>query len=206
MGETTLWYPREINTSGASLMVLTCPHCGANVSDPNSTCPQCGLPVSEAPSPLGDAARGKKSSAYAPLLPVLVGALLIATVVAVVWSIDRHMTKTAANVMVPATRDAQTDEGRFNESMRRATLGNIVLRQAQLYPDSYKLDKATLMEDGAICYLYHVRKESGEMTAETAVLTPQGRVAIGDLLTTQAAWEESCSAQAGTDVTQRIGR
>jgi len=187
-------------------MVLTCPHCGANVNDPNGTCPQCGLPVSEAPSPLDDAARGEKASTYAPLLPVLVGALLIATVVAVVWSIDRHMTKTAANVMVPATRDAQTDEGRFNESMRRATLGNIVLRQAQLYPDSYKLDKATLMEDGSICYLYSVRKESAEMTAETAVLTPQGRVAIGDLLTTQAAWEESCGGRAGTDVTQRIGR
>lgn len=187
------------------MILVTCPHCSAKVSDPSGTCPQCGSPISAAPSPLNDAAPGKSSSAYAPLLPVFVGALLIVSVVVVVWSIHNHMTKTAANVMVPAARDDKASEGRFIESMRRAKLGNITLRQAQLFPDSYKLDRATLMEDGAICYLYHARKESGDMVAETAVLTPEGRVAMGDSSTKRTAWDESCGPRTGADVTTRIG-
>jgi len=187
------------------MVLVTCPHCGAKVDDPSGTCPKCGLPISQAPSPPGDDARGKKPSAYAPLLPALVGAILVAGAIAAVWSIHDHMTKTAAHVTVPAARDAKADEVRISESMRRATLGNIILRQAQVHEDNYKLDSATLMEDGAICYRYHARNESGEMIAETAVVTPDSKMAMGDTAAKREVWEESCSGR-GTDVTPRIGR
>lgn len=185
------------------MAIITCPHCGAKVGDQERACTQCGSQLSVAAPAPGQAATGRHASS---LLPVFFGALLIAGVLTALWWMHHHPTVAAAHI--PASeeaRDRRDAETKFNESVRRAILGSITIRGAQLHPDSYKLDRAILTEDGDICYTYHTRSDSGGTNAENAVLPIEGKPTIGESEAGREAWAKSCDGQPGTDITTNIG-
>ncbi|WP_157956578.1 hypothetical protein [Dyella sp. C11] len=136
---------------------------------------------------------------------IVVGALLIAGAVFAVWS--AHQYKKHANAsMASSSEERHQDDAyvRSEEAVRRATLGNIALRQAQTNPDSYTLDHASIMEDGVVCYAYHARNASGSMDAGTAVLSAGNELIRADMAEEKAAWEKSCASKTGTDVTASV--
>ena len=187
------------------MALITCPACGTAVGKREGVCPSCGAPLSKAVPPSSDTVTGTKSLGSFPLLPVLVGALLIAGVIAAVWSAHQHK-KAADAAMVPSaqTRERSDADAKVHDSVRRAILGSIMLHDAQLQPDGYGLDRAMLMEDGTVCYNYHTRNPSGASDAKTAVLLPDTQLLQADVAKEQAAWTKSCAQESGMDVTARV--
>lgn len=187
------------------MALITCPACGAQVGELERVCPSCGAALSKtAPLP-SDAATGKKSLGSFPLLPVLVGALLIAGVIAAVWSAHEHR-KAADAAMAPSAekRERSDADAKLHDSVRRAMLGSIMLHDAQPKTDGYGVDRAMLMDDGTVCYSYHTQNPSGGTDAKSAVLLPDSQVLQADVGTEQTAWTKSCAQQTGMDVTTRV--
>jgi hypothetical protein len=161
--------------------------------------------LSKAASTPADTVTGKKSLGSFPLLPVLVGALLVVGVIAAVWSAN-HYRKAADAAMAPSAekRERSDADAKRHDSIRRAMLGSIMLHDAQLHTDGYGVDRAMLMDDGTVCYSYHTQNPSGGTDAKTAVLLPDSQVLKADVGSEQTSWAKSCAQQTGMDVTARV--
>lgn len=187
------------------MALSTCPECGAEVGEGELVCPSCGVTLSKAASTPADTVTGKKSLGSFPMLPVLVGALLVVGVIAAVWSAN-HYRKAADAAMAPSAekRERSDADAKRHDSIRRAMLGSIMLHDAQLHTDGYGVDRAMLMDDGTVCYSYHTQNPSGGTDAKTAVLLPDSQVLKADVGSEQTSWAKSCAQQTGMDVTARV--
>ena len=187
------------------MALSTCPECGAAVSEGELVCPSCGVTLSKAASPPADTVTGRKSLGSFPMLPVLVGALLVVGVMAAVWSAHQHR-KAADAAMAPSAekRERSDADAKRQDSIRRAMLGSIMLHDAQLHTDGYGVDRAMLMEDGTVCYRYHSQNASGGTDAKTAALLPDSQVLQADIGSEQTALAKTCAEQTGMDVTARV--
>lgn len=187
------------------MALITCPQCGAEVGEGERVCPSCGAAMSKTASPPAAAVTEKKSLGSFPVLPVLVGALLIVGVIAAVWFAHQHK-KAADAAMAPSAEMRERDDAdaKRHDAVRRAVLGSIMLHDAQLNTDGYGVDRAMLMEDGTVCYSYHTRNPSGGTDAKTAVLLADRQVLHADVGGEQTDEAKSCAQQTGTDVTARV--
>lgn len=187
------------------MTLSTCPECGAAVGEGELVCPSCGVALPKAAAAPSDAIAEKKSLGSFPMLPVLVGALLVVGVIAAVWSAHQHK-KAADAAMAPSAeqRERNDADAKRQDSIRRAMLGSIMLHDAQLHTDGYGVDRAMLMDDGTVCYSYHAQNASGGTDAKTAVLLPDSQVLQADVGSGQPALSKTCAEQTGMDVTARV--
>lgn len=183
----------------------TCPSCGTQIPEPSAACPRCGFRTSNDSSSSSQTHGGKSLTNFRSTGVIVVGALLIAAAIFAVWS--AHQYKKRANAsMATSTEERHQDQAyaRSEELLRRATLGNMALRQAQVSPSSYKLDHATVMDDGVVCYTFHAQSDSGSVDAGNAVLSAGNELIRANMPGEKAAWEKSCANRTGTDVTASV--
>jgi hypothetical protein len=122
--------------------------------------------------------------------------------VSVIGSLTREPTEIAA----PAPSKPKSPEEQAREQgIARASVAAKALRQAARNPDSFVLEKALVMPNGAACLEYRAQNGFGGMSREQAVVPADS----DKLLATGAggfdsAWNSQCAGKTGADVTYQV--
>lgn len=99
----------------------------------------------------------------------------------------------------------QTPEQRADKEKRAARLGFAAtgaqkLRGMMRNPDSFRLDRVLIMDDGASCYHYRGQNGFGGLNPGEAVLSPNGRLRTMEAEGFRALWNKECTGKTGEDV------
>jgi hypothetical protein len=106
----------------------------------------------------------------------------------------------------PAPSKPKSPEEQAREQgIARASVAAKALRQAARNPDSFVLEKALVMPNGAACLEYRAQNGFGGMSREQAVVPADS----DKLLATGAggfdsAWNSQCAGKTGADVTYQV--
>lgn len=72
-------------------------------------------------------------------------------------------------------------------------------------PDSFHLESAVLVGEGAVCYQFRARNGYGGMNRGYAVLnSPGGMLTTNEMSTFRSAWRASCNGKAGEDISRQL--
>jgi len=162
-----------------------CRECGAQVSDKATSCPKCGSPV-------------PKGTSTGTLI---IGAFIILVVARMVWpSGESSASASSTGVPAAATAPSKTPE-QLAETARKDREINIVLagakrlRDSMKKPETFKLNKAIMIDGKVICYEYTARNSWNDQASEHYV--------ISDTVSTNGAkeWNKLCAGKSGDDYT-----
>lgn len=95
-------------------------------------------------------------------------------------------------------------EHKQNAKISFAAMGAKQLRDSMRNPDSFKLSKLVIMEDGAVCYHYRAQNGFGGMNVGMAVLAPDGRLRTDDQNGFRALWKSECAGKTGIEETGTV--
>lgn len=96
----------------------------------------------------------------------------------------------------------QKEEAEF----QRAVAGAKQLRASARNPDSFKLESALIMDDGAVCYEFRSQNGFGGMDRAQAVLAPSGKFKSSESSGFGSLWNKECGGKTGEDDTKIVVR
>lgn len=153
-----------------------CHECSVQVSDTAKACPQCGAKIK------------KPTSRWV----IGVAGLIIIFTAKAVLDPDPTIEKPAA----PAKTAEQIAAGAKKEAeFQKVVAGAYILKQGMKNPVSFKLESATMMADGSICYEYRSTNSFNAVVPGRYVMAPKNS---GD---SAASWNKYCGGKSGTDYT-----
>ena len=127
-----------------------------------------------------------------------------------------HSTPTASHVVsppapshepTPAEKEAEEKAKKRDVQIGLAQLGAKTLKSSMRDPDSFKLEAALVMEDGAVCYEYRARNGFGGMNRGQAVLQTSGKrfaFKSSEQPGFMPLWNRECANKSGEDVSAGI--
>jgi hypothetical protein len=102
--------------------------------------------------------------------------------------------------LTQAERDKQWKERTF---LQIAVMGAVDLKKSMRNPDSFKLARVLVMDDGSVCYDYRAQNGFGGMNAEHAVLA-DGEFESEDSAGFHRLWNKRCARKKGEDRTSEV--
>ncbi len=78
------------------------------------------------------------------------------------------------------------------------------LRSAMRNPDSFQLNRANFMDNGAMCFEYRAQNGFGGLNVGQAVLTPKGIFKTEEMAGFTHLWNRECANKSGYDQTVAI--
>lgn len=160
------------------MALVKCKECKAEISDQAKSCPQCGA---KAPRKMSTGVK------------VVLGLVAIGVIGAAMS--DR-----------PAPKEKTAAEREADAKVTAAAVGAAHIKRAMKDPESFSLESAILMENGATCYEYRAKNSFSAVAPGKAVLTHDGQIVAsgsgaGKL---EKAWNAECGGKSGKDVTAGI--
>lgn len=155
------------------MALIKCKECDKPVSDTAELCPNCGSKVSKPTSRLAIGVAG--------LFAIGIAASLFNTP-------SRAPEPVASKSPTQVAADAKKES-----QFQLVLLGAQALKQSMKNPDTFKLESAVMMDDGAICYEYRGTNSFNAVVPEQIVITEKG--AKKDAAT----WNKRCAHKTGND-------
>lgn len=102
---------------------------------------------------------------------------------------------TRTQPVIQATPEQKATKLKKETEFQRVVLGAILLKTRMKNPDSFKLETATMMKSGFICYEYRATNSFNAVVPGTFV--------VASKVASQEAkdWNKYCAGQSGTDYT-----
>lgn len=165
----------------------TC-RCGNQVARNAKACPRCGC---------------RFTSGLVKLLAVFIVAAATIGIIGAIIGAASSGNGSSAQPGPSAAEQAmkQKDDAKFQFGVEGAKQ----LRDSMRNPDSFKMTKALIMEDGAVCYSYRSQNGFGGMNDGQAVLAPRGKFKSDESAGFVTLWNKECANKTATDKTWEIG-
>src|SRR5690606_15924854 len=104
-----------------------------------------------------------------------------------------------------AKRKKEAAEMKERLEVAVASQGAKALKSAMRNPDSFKLEKALVMDDGSVCYEYRAQNGFGGMNVGSAVLSADGKVfKLNSDDGFAKVWNKLCANKYGHDANKSI--
>ena len=184
-------------------MAMTkCKECGQPVSTKAVACPHCGAKVARQNIGCGGL-----------IIVVFIGVIVVGVIGS---QMGDHSTPTASHVVsppapshepTPAEKEAEEKAKKRDVQIGLAQLGAKTLKSSMRDPDSFKLEAALVMEDGAVCYEYRARNGFGGMNRGQAVLQTSGKrfaFKSSEQPGFMPLWNRECANKSGEDVSAGV--
>lgn len=166
-------------------MALTkCEECGNDVSTRAKTCPQCGAEVTKR---------------HSKMQWIIIGLATIGIVSCIANEQTKSDLVASENAAIeakksPEQKAAELAKKAKNEAeFQRVVTGAKAIKQQAKNPESFKLNSAILMKDGAVCYEYHATNSFNAVVPGVAVLTKS------KVTQTNEDWNKFCGGKSGKD-------
>jgi hypothetical protein len=174
--------------------MFTCGNCGQPIGGPVRFCPNCAAPMMAIPYVSPSPTPRQHGAGYYLGMTVL-GIVLVVAVLAAVGSLINTATEMG---QTPAERASKAEQA---ARINFAGTGARQLREMMRNPDSFKIEKLLIMNDGASCYHYRAQNGFGGLNAAEAVLSPEGRLETSDAPGFRVLWNKECGGKTGMDAT-----
>jgi len=164
------------------LALIKCKDCEKEFSTDAKRCPNCG------------AKKSSKTSAVTWFMAIFFG-------IPFVVAIARN-----SSGVKPAVPAKTAEQKRQDDAAQRALLGSHLLKNSMRDPDSYKLERAIVVDQtGAVCYEYRAKNGFGGVNVGNAVLSRDGKkIKTSEMDGFAALWKKECENKTGYDASTAI--
>lgn len=164
------------------MALTTCKECGGQVSTEAKACPKCGADRSPT-----------KYGCGTLIFLFIMAAILISAF------------KPDPPPKPPETPAQKAAREKADAAVNRAAIGARMLKKAMRNPDSFKLESALVMDDGAVCYTYRAQNGFGGMTRGHAALAADGKRFLNDNMDGfTRLWNRVCADKSGIEAATGI--
>lgn len=170
-------------------MAMTkCKECGNEISTKADACPK----------------RGAKQPATGCLTWVVAGFLFLVVATMVSNLGNKDTSPGEGGRPKKAAVEKSPEEIAIEKGTATAAVAAKSLRDAMRNPDSLVLEKALVMDSGAVCIEYRAQNGFGGMNRASAVVPPgTAKLLNGDAPGFDKSWNKNCAGKTGHDVTRQ---
>ena len=107
----------------------------------------------------------------------------------------------APTKQIPAEKT--TAEKEYDKNQLRAVAGASTVKASMRNPDSFKIETATIMDNGSICYSYRTQNGFGGMNKGAAVLSGEN-IKTDEMKGFESVWKKDCQGRKGKSVSEYV--